>query len=135
MMLALSIRQPWAWLIVHGFKDVENRTWTTEYRGRFLVHAGKAMTSEEYDEAAAVVARIRPNLIVPPWRMLERGGIVGEAELTDCVTASVSPWFGGPHGFVVRDAKVTPFVSCPGALKFFDPVKVRSGAKQQTMQL
>jgi tetratricopeptide (TPR) repeat protein len=39
-MKALSIRQPWAWLIVHGVKDVENRTWRTNFRGRFLVHAG-----------------------------------------------------------------------------------------------
>jgi hypothetical protein len=31
---ALSVRQPWAWLIVNGYKDVENRSWTTHYRGR-----------------------------------------------------------------------------------------------------
>jgi len=29
----LSIRQPWAWLIIHGGKDVENRTWWTDYPG------------------------------------------------------------------------------------------------------
>ena len=35
----LSIRQPWAWLIAHGWKNIENRTWPTGYRGRFLIHA------------------------------------------------------------------------------------------------
>ena len=40
-MKALSIKQPWAWLIVNGYKDIENRTWKTNYRGTFLVHASK----------------------------------------------------------------------------------------------
>jgi len=40
-MKALSIRQPWAWLLVEGFKDIENRTWKTNYRGSFLIHASK----------------------------------------------------------------------------------------------
>lgn len=30
----LSIRQPWAWLIVNGYKDIENRTWPTHFRGK-----------------------------------------------------------------------------------------------------
>ena len=40
----LSIRQPWAWLILHGGKDVENRNWATKVRGRVLIHAGSTMT-------------------------------------------------------------------------------------------
>jgi len=35
----LSVRQPWAWLIVNGHKDVENRTWSTQHRGDILIHA------------------------------------------------------------------------------------------------
>ena len=37
---AISIRQPWAWLIVNGYKDVENRVWFAKLRGRVLIHAG-----------------------------------------------------------------------------------------------
>jgi hypothetical protein len=40
-MKALSIKQPWAWLIVSGHKDIENRNCPTRFRGRLLVHAGK----------------------------------------------------------------------------------------------
>lgn len=40
-MKALSIKQPWAHLIVSGVKDVENRSWKTNYRGRIFVHASK----------------------------------------------------------------------------------------------
>ncbi len=39
-MKAISIHQPWADLIVFGHKDIENRSWTTRYRGRMLIHAG-----------------------------------------------------------------------------------------------
>jgi hypothetical protein len=51
-MKALSIRQPWAWLIVKGYKDIENRTWATKLRGRVFVHASKGMTRAEYEDAA-----------------------------------------------------------------------------------
>jgi ASCH domain len=40
-MKALSVRQPWAWLIIAGHKDVENRSWTTTYRGPLLIHAAR----------------------------------------------------------------------------------------------
>jgi hypothetical protein len=37
----VTIRQPWAWAIVYGGKDVENRRWRTSYRGPLLIHAGQ----------------------------------------------------------------------------------------------
>jgi hypothetical protein len=46
---AISIRQPWAWLIVNGFKDVENRSWKTKYRGPVLVHAGRKIEKYAYE--------------------------------------------------------------------------------------
>ena len=49
------------------------------------------------------------------------GGIVGIAELVDCVDASDSPWFFGPFGFVLRSARELPFVPCVGTLGFFEP--------------
>ena len=39
-MKAITIKQPWASLIVEGIKDIENRTWKTSFRGRVLIHAG-----------------------------------------------------------------------------------------------
>ncbi len=38
----LSVRQPWAWLLCEGLKDVENRNWKTNYRGELFIHAGKS---------------------------------------------------------------------------------------------
>lgn len=116
----LSIRQPWAWLIVHGFKDIENRSWWTAFRGTFLVHAGKGMTIREYEEARVVAAGINPSIDVPDPKDLPRGGIVGEAESVNCVTVSDSPWFFGPHGIVIFNARPLPFFPCRGALGFFN---------------
>lgn len=38
----LSVRQPWAWLLCEGLKNVENRNWRTNYRGELYIHAGKS---------------------------------------------------------------------------------------------
>ena len=40
----LSVRQPWAWLILHAGKDVENRTWSHPFRGPVYIHASSAGT-------------------------------------------------------------------------------------------
>jgi hypothetical protein len=37
---ALTVQQPWAWAIIHGGKDVENRTQAWSYRGPLAIHAG-----------------------------------------------------------------------------------------------
>ena len=47
-MKALSIQQPWAFLIVNGLKDIENRDWSTTFRGLIYVHAGKTLDTEGY---------------------------------------------------------------------------------------
>lgn len=115
---ALSIRQPWAWLIVNGHKDIENRTWPTQRRGRFFVHAASGMTRREYAFAVAF-AQNASDVVIPEFEALERGGIVGTVHLTDCVQSRPSRWFVGPYGFVLADPKPIPFYPCRGWLGFF----------------
>ncbi len=121
-MKALSIRQPWAWLIVNGYKDIENRTWPTRMRGEILVHASKGMTHAEYDDVEWLIqfTEVLAHIKLPAFDQLERGGIVGKMTICNCVEASDSPWFFGPQGFMLRDASVLPFVPLKGALGFFD---------------
>jgi hypothetical protein len=122
-MKALSIRQPWAWLIIHGGKDIENRTWHTKLRGRFLVHAAKGMTKAEYIAALEVVigaASFETLKNLPMMEDLERGGIVGSVELVDSIDTSESPWYMGEKAFVLRDPKPLPFTPLKGRLNFFD---------------
>jgi hypothetical protein len=120
-MKALSIRQPWAWLIIHGGKDVENRTWATSFRGPVLIHASKGMTRREYDIAREFVEWDVGSIFIPPFADLKRGGIIGQAEIVGCTSDSASPWFCGPFGFILANAKPLPFIPCQGALGFFTP--------------
>src|SRR4051812_3331538 len=115
-MKALSIRQPWAYLITHGLKPVENRTWTTKVRGEILIHASKS-----FDKAGCKWVRESfPEIVLPLPHEFERGGIVGVANLYAVATASSSPWFSGPFGFCFDKAKPLPFQPVAGRLGFFE---------------
>lgn len=114
-MKALSIRQPWAHLIVHGGKDIENRTWKTKYRGTVLIHASKKIDVTAYANLKSM------GVDLPPLEKLQVGGIVGKAEITDCVESSESEWFSGPFGFKMENRKPVKFKACPGRLYFFEP--------------
>ena len=116
-MKAISIRRPWAWLIVHGYNDVENRTWSTKYRGPILIHAGKTL-DPYFDEIRQGV--LAQGVAFPDARHIERGGVVGQVNLVDCVTESSSEWFDGPYGFVLDDAQPLPFQPCKGRLGIFE---------------
>ena len=88
-MKVLSIRQPWAWLIVNGYKDVENRTWAAHRSmigQRFLVHAGKSFDPREVASAVHAAKTIVPKLDV--YKMVREaqstlGGIVGDVLMTE----------------------------------------------------
>ncbi|ARQ01901.1 ASCH domain-containing protein [Pseudorhodoplanes sinuspersici] len=117
-MKALSLKQPWAWAILSLGKDIENRSWVTAFRGRFLIHASKNFDVDGYDFVLRMAAEKR--VVVPRATEFERGGIVGSAVVRDCVQASASPWFFGPHGFVLQGVQSLPFIPCRGQVGFFD---------------
>lgn len=114
---ALSIRQPWAWLIVNGHKDIENRCWKTHFRGKIYVHASMGMTADEYAFADVLAEEL--GIELPAYAELKRGGIVGTVEIVDCVDQDASPWFFGEFGFVLKNAKPLPFHPLKGKLGFF----------------
>jgi hypothetical protein len=138
----LSVCQPWAFLLVNGIKDVENRVWSTKHRGPLLIHAGVCKSASwkknQFSTDAALEAtydRLRKlRLPVPKIpKHLESGGIVGRVTLIECVRrpdseslsyaenpALNSPWFVGPVGWLVSDAEPLPFTPAKGKLYLFD---------------
>src|SRR5205823_6376958 len=109
-----SIRQPWASLIVGGVKDVENRTWSTRYRGPVLIHASRTVDKISDDE-------LQSRFGVRPPAALPRGGIVGIAEIVDCVSEHPSRWYAPGHmAFVLENARPLPFQRWQGALSLRD---------------
>lgn len=128
--MALSIRQPWAWAIINAGKDIENRDWPTRFRGPVCIHAARGMTKDEYYHANRVI-QAAVGMVDQAWldrwhgvtaspAKLQHGGIIGTAEIADCVEASASPWFFGRYGFVLRNVQPVDFIPVKGALGFFD---------------
>jgi hypothetical protein len=114
-MKALSIREPWAWLILHAGKDIENRNWSCPARGRIAIHASKTFDQQGYE----YVRREFLDIVTPEPDEFQLGGIVGTVEHRGCVTDFFSRWFFGPVGHVLSDPKPCLFVPWPGRLFFF----------------
>lgn len=98
-MRALVVRQPWAWAIMEGLKDVENRTWTTPYRGPVAIIAGSSKASLKHGTAFLHSLGIE----VPPD--LPFGCLLGVVTVTGIIqpSASDSPFAEGPNCWVLAD--------------------------------
>lgn len=72
-MKVLTIKEPWASLIIEGYKKYEFRSWKTTYRGKILIHAGLNIEKDMLER----FKDYELNCI--------KGAIIGEAELVDCV--------------------------------------------------
>ena len=118
---ALSIRQPWVWAILNAGKDIENRPRRFHYRGPICLHANSTKGAIKYMQARQDILAFTSSRFAPPkWaESIERGGIVGTAEIVDCIETSDSPWFFGPYGMVLKNVKPVPFIQVKGALGLF----------------
>jgi hypothetical protein len=135
-MRALSITQPWAWLIVHGGKNIENRWWPTSYRGRVLIHATKRLSLGDYHDALARATRIGGVELarrVPQSSdgSLALGGIIGAATIVDVLPPTpnpVNPWhMAGQFGFVLEDPEPLPFYPARGQFNLWGDFAIRDG--------
>ena len=106
-MKAITIKQPWASLIVEGIKDVENRTWATKFRGRVLIHASQAwgkqnaeicISNEHVKQALENLGMIHNYNVGETgykgysFSGLQHGAIIGSVEIVDCVINHPSVW-------------------------------------------
>ena len=108
-MRALTIRQPWAWAIVHAGKDVENRSWKNRYAsGTIAVHAGMGL-----DALSALPRGVKR----PAPDDLLHGAIIGVVDVVGVVRRCRSKWFSGPLGWVLRNARpLAKPIPCSGRL-------------------
>lgn len=112
--VALSIQQPWAYAILKLGKDVENRTWPTQFRGRVIIHAGKKI------DRAALEFFWMGGFKIPA--ALPTGCLVGEVDVVDCVSAHWldNQWASGPWCFVLRNPVAYEMpIPARGKLGFF----------------
>lgn len=100
-MKTISIRQPWASLIVAGVKAIENRSRPTRYRGRVLIHAGQTIDRDGMAVVNEAMSEVGSIPSVGDW---PTGAIIGCATIVDCVTESEDEFFEGPFGYVLAGA-------------------------------
>lgn len=95
-MKALSIKQPWASLIAHGIKDIENRTWKTSFRGRIYIHASAKIVDEIQFNGKQNAELYEAELWNPDTGFSEAlrvtSAIIGEVDIIDCVINHESIW-------------------------------------------
>lgn len=123
--IAFSVRQPWAFFIITGIKDVENRSWPcpAKYIGqRVFIHASKSPAFSTA-EVRTILEATCPGAAFPPSLCVSAtctGGIVGEVTIAGCVRDSASPWAThGSYHWLLKDARMRPFRPCRGYLGFF----------------
>ncbi|MFQ5782984.1 MAG: ASCH domain-containing protein [Nitrosopumilus sp.] len=131
-MKCLSVSQPFADLIISGKKNIELRTWNTNFRGEFLIHSPLKIRTEE-------CKRLKIN------KKFVTGAIIGKAELYDVKkynsTKDVKTdqkfhfaskdFHNRTYGFMIKNAK--PFripIPCKGQLRFFEVPKTKIKNKE-----
>lgn len=117
-MKVLSLKQPWAELILQGKKKIELRKWNTNFRGEFLIHASKVPDKK--------------NMVKFGFKELPLGCIVGKAKLISVkkytntkefnkdrrLHLATSGW--GKYGFILTNVKRIKSIPAKGNLGFWE---------------
>jgi len=94
----LSIKQPFASLIAHGIKNIENRSWRTKFRGRIYIHASVATVFDAFmpipirDSGVTVNEWLVRNGYEWNYNNIPHSAIIGEVDIIDCVINHQSIW-------------------------------------------
>lgn len=130
-MLALTLYQPWAFIVVHGGKDIENRPWAPplswmKNKPYFAIHAGL-----HYDKEGAEWLRARGSSWQP--EDIIHGAILGTARIGGVVKQSDSRWFIGPFGWLLEDIRPIKPLSCRGMQGLWPmPAELEKAVREQT---
>ena len=117
-MKALSLKQPFAELILQGRKRIELRKWNTRFRGEFLIHASKNPDKKAMEEFG--------------FKRLPFGCVVGKATLVNVKKYNdekehrkdknlhLASSYWGSYGFILEDVKKVKEIPCKGKLGFWE---------------
>lgn len=133
--VALAVKQPWASLICAGIKDVENRSWQTDYRGRIYIVASSTNVNADFDNklyAPEILQTVKEAVEkgnIADIHELPQSAVIGYVDLIDCTGESVeSIWSSGSLregniNWVLQNAHVFEQPLLPGfkaKLKLFE---------------
>ena len=120
-MKAITIKQPWASLIIDGIKDIENRSWMTKFRGRILIHAAQ----KEFDFTNQMTSEYQREFIKGIHKPYIKGAIIGSVQIIDCKKSKDNqnkPWGNMYcyHWILANPIKFPEPISVKGKLSFWD---------------
>jgi len=112
----LVVRQPWAWAIISCAKDIENRSWTTDYRGPLIIQAGAAKTD--------VNRMVKTGGSAVPRINFAYGSLIGVVDLIGVAPLSEdlekNPWASGPYCWQLENPRCfAEPIPAKGKLKLF----------------
>ena len=130
-MKALTIRAPWVYLTLRGLKPLENRSRRTNFRGDFLLHAGKTFEGSDnvFGFIQAVLMDMGKTLVdaqlTTDPRDYNLGGFIAVATLTDCIeqgdeACKLFNFYTGQHGWIIENVRPIEFIPYPGQLGFWN---------------
>jgi hypothetical protein len=109
---AITLRQPWAMSVFTCGKDIENRQWMTQVRGTVAIHVAEEQPEGSFEQGAAfineVLRRTHKRGKSPAFDRTQCGKIIGLVDFGDNVSESASPWFEGPLGLSLTNARLLP---------------------------
>lgn len=118
--MCLSVCQPYAHAIIHGTKRIENRTWTTRFRGPLLIHASKSklyITDCEPEDFA-----IEGITLPKSWDDLDWGKVIGIVDVVDVVdfrAVKGQPFAEGPFCWLLNNPRAVVPVPVRGQRSIF----------------
>ncbi len=120
-MKCLSVKQPFAELIVSGRKTIELRGWNTKFRGQFLVHASGNVDAEAcrlfgMDEHALPRKALVGKAFLYDVREYKNADELARDQDKHLSTGA----YASKYGFLLKDASRIKPVNRPGALGFFE---------------
>ena len=125
-MNALCVRQPWAELIARGVKDLEIRTWRTDYRGPLLIVASSQIDS--YGRAGMALRSLRDRdcptstavAVVQLTRIETIRAMVKETGRTDVNRRACCAPYPDEYAWILSDVRRVAPVHVRGKLRIFD---------------
>lgn len=111
----ISLKQPWAWLVLMGHKDIENRGRVSHFRGELFIHASS--NQQKLKEDLKYIQKKYD--IEVPVKELKFGSILGSVLMLNCVKSHKSRYFSGPFGYVICEPR------------WIKPIKYKANAGMQ----
>ncbi|OGJ12950.1 hypothetical protein A3K82_01640 [Candidatus Pacearchaeota archaeon RBG_19FT_COMBO_34_9] len=117
-MKALSLKQPFAELILQGKKKIELRKWNTGFRGEFLIHASKIPNEKAMKEFG--FDKLPCGFIVGKANLVSVKKYKNEEEHRKDKDKHLASSLWGDYGFILENAERISPIPARGSLGFWD---------------